>query len=97
MHHTSASFGVVPFAVGGRIGDGPVFVKYCRAPGFMESFRSRSRSDAWVAMRGDVWEVGGIGIGRDLAASEIRQDCCQGIENEVHGVRGRGLKCEVIK
>ena len=43
-------------------------------------------------MRGDVG-VGGVRIGRDLAASEIRQDRCQSIENEAHGVKGRGLNC----
>ena len=43
-------------------------------------------------MRGDVG-VGGVGIGPDLAASEIRQDRCQCIENEAHGVRRGGLRC----
>ena len=43
-------------------------------------------------MRGDVG-VGGVRIGPDLAASEIRQDRCQRIENEAHGVRRGGLRC----
>ena len=77
---------VVTLAVDGLIGSGPVFVKSGCALGCLESCRSRSRGGAWVAVRGDVWGV-------DLAASEIRQDRCQSIENEAHGVRGRGLKC----
>ena len=43
-------------------------------------------------MCGDVGEVNGVGTERDLAVSEIRQDRCQIIENETHGVKGRELK-----
>ena len=92
MLGTSTSCWVVLLAVDSLIGGGPVFVKSGCAPGCLESCRSRSRGGAWVAMRGDVG-VGGVGIGPDLAASEIRQDRCQRIENEAHGVRRGGLRC----
>ena len=73
-----------------------MFVKSGCAPGCLESCRSGSRGGTRVAMSGDVG-VGGVGIGRNIAASEICQDCCQSVESEVHGVKGGGLKCEVIK
>jgi hypothetical protein len=70
-------------AVGGGIGIGPVFAKSCCALGCVESCRSISR-DARVATREDVGAVGTFRTGLDLAASEIVQDCCQGIETEAH-------------
>ena len=45
-----------------------------------------------VAMREDVGAVGAVGTvetGLDLAASEIVQECRQGVETEGHCVRGR--------
>ena len=43
-------------------------------------------------MRRDVGEVAAVGTIRDLAVSEILYDCCQSIENEAHGVKGREWK-----
>ena len=88
----STSCAVVLLVVDGLIGGGPVSVKSGCAPGCLKPCRSGSRGATRVTMRGDV-RVGGVGIGRDLAASEICQDCCQSIENGAHGVKGGGLKC----
>ena len=63
--------------------------KSCCALGWVDFCWSRSR-DTRLAMREDVGEVGAVGTGRDLATSEIDQDCCQGIENEALCVRGKG-------
>ena len=66
--------------------------KSCCALGWVDSCWSRSR-DTRLAMRENV-EVGAVGTGRDLATSEIDQDCYQGIdqgiENEALCVRGKG-------
>jgi hypothetical protein len=76
------------YVVGATIGGGPALAKFCCALGCVESCRSRSR-DAWVARREDVVGVSAVGTGLDLAASEIAQECCEGIETEAHGVKGR--------
>ena len=40
-------------------------------------------------MREDVVKVSAVGTGLDLAVSEMLQECCQYIEAEAHGVKGR--------
>ena len=42
-----------------------------------------------VGAVGAVVAVGTVGTGLDLAASEIVQECCQGVETKGHCVRGR--------
>ena len=72
----------------GGISLGPMFVESCCALGCVESCRSGSHN-ARIATREDVGAVGIVGTGLGLAASEVVQDCCQGIEAERHCVRGR--------
>jgi hypothetical protein len=64
---------------------------FCCALGRVESGRSRPH-DARVAMRENVGAVGAVvalGAGLDLVASEIGQECGQGVETEGHCVRKR--------
>ena len=78
-------------AVGCGIGGGPAIAKSGCALGCVESCCSRSPDDARVATREDVGEVtpSAVGTRQDLAASKIVEECCEGIETEAHGVKGR--------
>ena len=70
------------------IAGGPALAKSCCALGSVQSCRSRSR-DARVARHENVVGVSAVGTRLDLAASEIVQECCEGIETKAHGVKGR--------
>jgi hypothetical protein len=70
------------------IGGGPAATNSCCALGCVESYRSRSWDERAVT-REDIVEVSVVGTGQDLAASEIVQECYEGIETEAHSIKGR--------